>query len=68
MQKKKIKCFSFVKGLKNVLEIMKDLNDLKSEHSSFSMRDEGKGSYLIVGNVTINDWKRLNLENDFMRR
>jgi hypothetical protein len=68
MQKKKIKCFSFVKGLKNVLKIMKDLNDLKSEHSSFSLSVERGNSYLIIGNVTINDWKRLNLENDFMRR
>jgi hypothetical protein len=67
MQKKKIKCFSFVRGLKNVLEIMKDLNSLKSKHSTFSMSNEGEGSYLIIGIVTIDDWERLSLETDFMK-
>jgi hypothetical protein len=66
-----IKCFSNVGGHKNAQEIVIDLNAMKSEHSDdfyidYSRSDMGDDLYVIVGNVTQNDWDELDLDSDFM--
>jgi fructose 1,6-bisphosphatase len=66
-----IKCFSNVSGHKNAQEIVIDLNAMKSEKSDpfyidYSVSDMGDDLYVIVGNVTKNDWDELDLGSDFM--
>jgi hypothetical protein len=66
-----IKCFSNVSGHKNAQEIVIDLNAMKSEKSDpfyidYGVSDMGDDLYVIVGNVTKNDWDELNLDSDFM--
>lgn len=70
MQKEKFDCFSYVRGHKNAQEIVIDINSMKSKESdsfyidySYSRDD----SYCIRGNVTENDWDKLNLSSDFMK-
>jgi hypothetical protein len=68
-----IKCFSNVVGHKEAQELVVDLNQMKSSKSDpfyikydpdqdYSQSD----NYLVVGNVTQNDWDELNLDMDFM--
>ena len=68
-----VKCFSNVIGHKEAQEIVTDLNQMKSslsedfyikydKHQDFSKND----NYLVVGNVTQEDWDELNLDIDFM--
>ena len=68
-----IKCFSNVIGHKEAQEIVVDLNQMKSNLSedfyikydktqNYSKND----NYLVVGNVTQEDWDELNLDMDFM--
>jgi hypothetical protein len=66
-----IKCFSNVGGHKNAQEIVIDLNAMKSKDSEdfyidYSVSDMGDDLYVIVGNVTQNDWDELDLDSDFM--
>jgi hypothetical protein len=66
-----IKCFSNVSGHKNAQEIVIDLNAMKSNKSDpfyidYARSDMGDDLYVIVGNVTKNDWNELDLESDFM--
>jgi hypothetical protein len=66
-----IKCFSNVSGHKNAQEIVIDLNAMKSNKSDpfyidYARSDMGDDLYVIVGNVTKNDWDELDLESDFM--
>jgi hypothetical protein len=68
-----IQCFSNVIGHKEAQEIVTDLNQMKSslsedfyikydKHQDYSKND----NYLVVGNVTQEDWDELNLDIDFM--
>lgn len=68
-----IKCFSNVIGHKEAQELVVDLNQMKSvqsedfyikydKHQDYSKDD----NYLVVGNVTQEDWDELNLDMDFM--
>lgn len=63
-----IKCFSYVHGRKVANKFIKDLNELKSSaSSSFTMDEVRTNVFVITGNVTMKDWKELDLESDFMR-
>jgi hypothetical protein len=68
-----IKCFSNVVGHKEAQELLVDLNQMKSnlsenfyikydEYQDYSTDD----NYLVIGNVTQEDWDELNLDMDFM--
>ncbi len=68
-----IKCFSNVVGHKEAQELVVDLNQMKSnlsedfyikydEYQDYSTDD----NYLVIGNVTQEDWDELNLDMDFM--
>jgi hypothetical protein len=68
-----IQCFSNVIGHKEAQEIVTDLNQMKSslsedfyikydKHQDYSKDD----NYLVIGNVTQEDWNELNLDIDFM--
>ena len=69
-----IKCFSNVIGHKEAQEIVTDLNQMKSYQSEdfYIEYDKSKDyynddTYIVVGNVTENDWVELNLDMDFMQ-
>ena len=68
-----IKCFSNVVGHKEAQELVVDLNQMKSnlsedfyikydEYQDYSKDD----NYMVIGNVTQEDWDELNLDMDFM--
>jgi hypothetical protein len=68
-----VQCFSNVIGHQEAQEIVTDLNQMKSiqsedfyikydKHQDYSKDD----NYLVVGNVTQEDWDELNLDIDFM--
>ena len=68
-----IQCFSNVVGHKEAQELITDLNQMKSsksedfyikydEYQDYSTDD----NYLVIGNVTKEDWDELNLESDFI--
>jgi hypothetical protein len=68
-----IQCFSNIVGHKEAQEIVTDLNQMKSSLSEdFYIKydrnqDYSKdNNYLVIGNVTQEDWDELNLEMDFM--
>lgn len=68
-----IQCFSNVIGHKEAQEIVTDLNQMKSSLSEdFYIKydkdqDYSKDdNYLVIGNVTKEDWNELNLDMDFM--
>lgn len=68
-----IQCFSNVIGHKEAQEIVTDLNQMKSSLSEdFYIKydkdqDYSKDdNYLVIGNVTQEDWDELNLDIDFM--
>lgn len=68
-----IQCFSNVIGHKEAQEIVTDLNQMKSvESEDFYIKydkdqDYSKDdNYLVIGNVTKEDWDELNLDMDFM--
>ena len=68
-----IQCFSNVIGHKEAQEIVTDLNQMKSSSSEdFYIKydkdqDYSKDdNYLVVGNVTQEDWDELNMDMDFM--
>jgi len=68
-----IKCFSTVIGHKEAQELVTDLNQMKSAQSEdfYIEYDRSKDyykddTYIVVGNVTENDWDELNLDMDFM--
>jgi hypothetical protein len=69
-----IKCFSTVIGHKEAQELVTDLNQMKSIKSDpfYIEYDRSKDyynddTYIVVGNVTENDWVELNLDMDFMQ-
>jgi hypothetical protein len=68
-----ITCFSNVVGHKEAQELVVDLNQMKSnlsedfyikydEYQDYSTDD----NYLVIGNVTQEDWGELNLDMDFI--
>jgi hypothetical protein len=68
-----IQCFSNVVGHKEAQELVVDLNQMKSnlsedfyikydEYQDYSTDD----NYLVIGNVTQEDWDELNLDMDFI--
>ena len=64
-----INCFSNVIGHKEAQDLVIDLNQMKSSKSEdfyidYDMSDDD--NYLVVGNVTQEDWDELNLDMDFM--
>jgi hypothetical protein len=64
-----INCFSNVIGHKEAQDLVIDLNQTKSSKSEdfyidYDMSDDD--NYLVVGNVTQEDWDELNLDMDFM--
>jgi hypothetical protein len=68
-----IQCFSTVIGHKEAQELVTDLNQMKSAQSEdfYIKYDRSKDyykddTYIVVGNVTENDWETLNLDMDFM--
>jgi hypothetical protein len=68
-----IKCFSNVIGHKEAQEIVTDLNQMKSSKSEdfYIEYDRSKDyykddNYMVIGNVTQEDWDELNLDMDFM--
>ena len=69
-----IKCFSNVIGHKEAQELVVDLNQMKSnlsenfyihydKHQDYSTDD----NYVVIGNITQEDWDELNLDMDFMK-
>jgi hypothetical protein len=69
-----IKCFSNVIGHKEAQDLVTDLNAMKSLQSDpfyikyDKYQDYSKDdNYLVVGNVTPEDWNELNLDMDFMQ-
>lgn len=61
-----IECFSNVRGYNEALEVLDELNELRSRDSIFHIDSNGQGCYTIRGDVTKEDWDRLNLSADFM--
>jgi hypothetical protein len=64
-----INCFSNIIGHKEAQDLVIDLNQMKSSKSEdfyidYNMSDDD--NYLVVGNVTQEDWDELNLDMDFM--
>jgi len=64
-----INCFSNVIGHKEAQDLVIDLNQMKSSKSEdfyidYNISDDD--NYLVVGNVTQEDWDELNLDMDFM--
>lgn len=68
-----IPCFSNVVGHKEAQELVVDLNQMKSslsedfyikynESQDYSQDD----NYLVIGNVTQEDWDELSLDMDFI--
>ena len=68
-----IQCFSNVVGHKEAQELVVDLNQMKSnlsenfyikydKYQDYSTDD----NYLVIGNVTQEDWDELNLDMDFI--
>jgi len=69
-----IKCFSNVIGHKEARELVIDLNQMKSNDSEEFYIEYDKSvdylidnTYRVIGNVTQQDWKELNLDMDFMQ-
>jgi hypothetical protein len=69
-----INCFSNVIGHKEAQELVIDLNQMKSAKSDpfYIKYDKDKDyaeddNYLVVGDVTQEDWDELNLDMDFMK-
>lgn len=69
-----IKCFSNVIGHKEAQDLVIDLNQMKSSKSEdfYIQYDKSKDyytddTYIVVGNVTREDWDELNLDMDFMK-
>jgi len=65
-----IEYFSYVHGHKEAQELVADLNDMKSIDSDPFYIDKDytrNDSYMIKGNVTLEDWEQLDLESDFMK-
>jgi hypothetical protein len=69
-----INCFSNVVGHKEAQELVIDLNQMKSAKSDpfYIKYDKDQDyseddNYLVVGNVTQEDWDELNLDMDFMQ-
>jgi len=69
-----IRCFSNVIGHKEAQELVIDLNQMKSGLSEdfYIEYDRSKDyykddTYIVVGNVTEQDWEELNLDMDFMQ-
>jgi hypothetical protein len=68
-----IPCFSTVIGHKEAQDLVIDLNQMKSsqsepfyiEYDRFKDYDKDD-TYVVVGNVTEEDWDELNLDMDFM--
>ena len=68
-----IQCFSTVIGHKEAQDLVIDLNQMKSSQSEpfYIEYDRSKDyykddTYVVVGNVTEEDWTELNLDMDFM--
>jgi hypothetical protein len=68
-----IQCFSTVIGHKEAQDLVIDLNQMKSSQSEpfYIEYDRSKDyhnddTYVVVGNVTEEDWVELNLDMDFM--
>lgn len=68
-----IQCFSTVIGHKEAQELVTDLNQMKSAQSEdfYIEYDRSQDyykddTYIVVGNVTEEDWETLNLDMDFM--
>lgn len=68
-----IKCFSNVIGHKEAQDLVIDLNQMKSSKSEdfYIEYDRSKDynnddTYIVVGNVTEEDWDELNLDMDFI--
>ena len=69
-----IKFFSNVIGHKEARELVIDLNQMKSNDSEEFYIEYDKSvdylidnTYRVIGNVTQQDWKELNLDMDFMQ-
>jgi hypothetical protein len=69
-----IKCFSNVVGHKDAQELVIDLNQMKSHQSDLFYINYNKhqdyskdDNYVVIGNVTQEDWDELSLDIDFMR-
>jgi hypothetical protein len=69
-----IQCFSNVVGHKEAQELVIDLNSMKSNQSkdfyiyyNKFQNYEINDTYLVVGNVTKEDWGELDMDNDFMQ-
>lgn len=69
-----IYCFSHIKGHKNAIDLVTDLNAMRSSelsefyieydrHQDYTKDD----TYKVVANVTEDDWEELNMDMDFMR-
>ena len=68
-----IQCFSNVVGHKEAQELVVDLNQMKSNLSeNFDIKYDKyqdystDDNYLVIGNVTQEDWDELNLDMDFI--
>lgn len=69
-----IKCFSTVEGHKNAIDLVTDLNAMKSSEKSefyihyYKNQDYSTNPfYKVVANVTPEDWDELNMKEDFIR-
>ena len=68
-----IQCFSTVIGHKEAQELVTDLNQMRSSKSEdfYIEYDRSKDyykddTYIVIGNVSEEDWEELNLDMDFM--
>lgn len=68
-----IKCFSDVQGHKEAIDLVNELNSMKTSLSEDFYIEYDKNqdynendSYRVVGNVCDADWEDLNMDVDFM--
>lgn len=69
-----IKCFSTVEGHKNAIDLVTDLNAMKSSKESefyihyYKNQNYSENPfYKVVANVTEDDWDELNMNEDFIK-
>lgn len=69
-----IRCFNNVIGHKEAKDLVIDLNQMKSDKSDAFYIEYNRSkdyysddTYIVVGNVTKEDWDELNLDMDFMQ-
>jgi hypothetical protein len=64
-----IECYRYIIGQKEASELFKKLLVRKRDESNFYIMDcKQENKFMITGSVSIEDWKELNLEKNFLIR